>query len=67
MLQVIDVFGQNILAACDILTCCCRYLDLVNAMEMVHLRDSTGAVLSLPPLTNSELSKVYCNVCHFSI
>ena len=35
-----------------------KYLDLVNAMEIVHLRDSTGAVLSLPPLTNSELSKI---------
>lgn len=35
-----------------------KYLDLVNSMEMVHLLDKMGSVLSLPPLTNSELSKI---------
>ena len=35
-----------------------RYLQLVNPSEMVALEDSSGAVVSLPPLTNSENTKV---------
>ena len=35
-----------------------RYLQLVNPGEMVALEDSSGAVVSLPPLTNSENTKV---------
>lgn len=37
----------------------CRYLNLVEGAEMYAVvRDSTKAVVSLPPVTNSERSKV---------
>ena len=38
-----------------------RYLQLVNPTEMVALQDSRGTVVSLPPLTNSESTKVSKN------
>lgn len=39
--------------------CLCRYLNLVEGAEMYAVvRDSTEAVVSLPPVTNSERSKV---------
>ena len=37
----------------------CRYLSLVEGAELYAVvRDSTKAVVSLPPVTNSERSKV---------
>ena len=36
-----------------------RYLQYVSVEEMVYLRDGSGTVISLPPLTNSENTKVY--------
>lgn len=38
--------------------CDCRYLHFVHAEQMVYLRDASGTVLSLPPLTNCDSSKV---------
>lgn len=39
--------------------CLCRYLSLVEGAQLYAvLRDSTKAVVSLPPVTNSERSKV---------
>lgn len=39
--------------------CLCRYLSLVEGAELYAVvRDSTKAVVSLPPVTNSERSKV---------
>lgn len=35
-----------------------RYLQFVKAETMVFLQDKTDTVISLPPLTNSEISKV---------
>ena len=35
-----------------------RYAQFVDASEMVCLHDSRGVVVSLPPLTNSDQSKV---------
>ncbi|EDO43554.1 predicted protein [Nematostella vectensis] len=36
-----------------------KYLNLVDGVEMFsYLRDDTGAVVSLPPVTNSEASKI---------
>ena len=37
---------------------CHRYLGFVNPLEMVHIRDNADMVISLPPLTNCEHSKV---------
>ena len=31
---------------------------MVDPTQMVHLVDNSGTVISLPPLTNSETSKV---------
>ena len=35
-----------------------RFLPMVDHSQMVFLKDANKAVISLPPLTNSELSKV---------
>ena len=35
-----------------------RYLQFVDSQEMVCIHDNSGTVVSLPPLTNSENTKV---------
>lgn len=35
-----------------------RYLQFVNGEAMVFLQDKEDVVMSLPPLTNSEVTKV---------
>ena len=37
---------------------CDRYVQLVDLSAMVYLQDSKDTVLSLPPITNCEESKV---------
>ena len=54
---------------CTIIECvcvcvCCRYLQYVNREDMVYLKDSSGTVISLPPLTNSENTKVCPHLSH---
>jgi hypothetical protein len=35
-----------------------KFLPMIDPTQMVHLADSQGTVISLPPLTNSEPSKI---------
>lgn len=52
--------GQSVAApvADPVSTALSKYLQFVNADAMVFLQDSAGLVISLPPLVNSEVTKI---------
>jgi len=45
------------------MSCCVRYLELLKGKQLYPcLVDSSGVVISFPPITNSDVTKVNTNV-----
>ena len=48
----------DVLTSVTVFSVFCRYVQFVKSDAMVYLQDKVGVVISVPPLTNSEATKV---------